>query len=279
MKTIIKYPKTFTILVLGLLVVIFSGNSQPTVQKQEKVEVVATTTNSTTTVATEVKTPTVKEVKSVVVDKKVNPTSSEYKVTDVVDGDTVKVSMNGTVETLRIIGLNTPETLDPRKPVECFGKEASNKAKELLTGKTVTLEADPSQTESDKYGRLLRFVFVDGMDYGKYMIANGYAYEYTYSSAYKYQKEYKQAQINAQTNQLGLWSKNTCNGLKELAPIPVQNTPAITYYTSSHSSSKYYYPASCEGWKSLTASYLKGFSTLDELLKKYPTKIISPQCQ
>src|SRR3989344_1151435 len=60
----------------------------------------------------------------------------EYAVVKVVDGDTVDLSINGKVERVRLIGMNTPETVDPRKPVECFGKEASNRAKELLTGKS-----------------------------------------------------------------------------------------------------------------------------------------------
>ncbi|TRZ78304.1 hypothetical protein D4R87_01005 [bacterium] len=60
--------------------------------------------------------------------------------------------MNGTNETIRMIGINTPETVDPRKPVECFGKEASNKAKELLSGQLVELESDTSQRERGVYG-------------------------------------------------------------------------------------------------------------------------------
>src|SRR3989338_2802421 len=59
-----------------------------------------------------------------------------YSVVSVVDGDTVKLSIDGTTQTIRLIGLDTPETVDPRKPVQCFGKEASNKAKELLAGRS-----------------------------------------------------------------------------------------------------------------------------------------------
>jgi micrococcal nuclease len=218
------------------------------------------------------------------------PTSSQpstpsqgYKVTEVVDGDTIKVSMNGSIETLRIIGLDTPETLDPRKPVQCFGKEASNKAKAFLTGKTVTLEADSTQGERDKYGRLLRYIFLDGIDYGKTMISEGYAHEYTYKLPYKYQTAYKAAQASAEANKLGLWAPNTCNGTTTTA---ASTTPTVTpvatttanFYTSSYSTSKYYYPVSCDGWKGLNEKYLKSFSTLDELLKVYPNRVQSPQC-
>lgn len=81
-----------------------------------------------------------------------------YKVTKVVDGDTVAVDIDGVSETIRLIGINTPETKDPRKSVECFGIQASKKAEELLAGQLVELEKDETQDERDKYGRLLRYV-------------------------------------------------------------------------------------------------------------------------
>ncbi|MEI7742023.1 MAG: thermonuclease family protein [bacterium] len=136
-------------------------------------------------------------------------------VLDVVDGDTIDVELNGAKQRLRLIGINTPETVDPRKPVECFGKEASKHAKELMTGKAVRLEADPSQDETDKYGRLLRYVFLeDGTNYNLAAIRDGYAYEYTYSRAYKYQKQFRAAQREAQSKESGLWAPGTCNGKK-----------------------------------------------------------------
>jgi micrococcal nuclease len=137
------------------------------------------------------------------------------QVVKVVDGDTVDVQLNGQVSRLRLIGINTPETVDPRKPVECYGKEASNRAKALLNGQTVLLENDPSQQDRDVYDRLLRYVwFPDGRLFNLQMVAEGYAYEYTYSVPYKYQAQFKQAQQDAQTRQLGLWSPQTCNGQK-----------------------------------------------------------------
>ena len=129
----------------------------------------------------------------------------------VVDGDTVHVSINGAKETIRIIGINTPETVDPRRPVECFGREASNKAKELFSSaKVIELEQDLSQNDRDKYKRLLRYVFIDGIDYGKQMIREGYAYEYTYEIPYRYQLDYKEEQKQAVENKRGLWRDETC---------------------------------------------------------------------
>lgn len=151
-------------------------------------------------------------------------------VVSVVDGDTVKVDIAGVPETLRIIGINTPETVDPRKPVECFGKEASAMAKTLLSNQTIELEADASQGERDKYGRLLRYVFLpDGSDFGKTMITEGLAYEYTYAKPYKYQQHYKDAQADAEANGRGLWANGACENNGEAAigsSAPVEPPPS-----------------------------------------------------
>jgi micrococcal nuclease len=147
-------------------------------------------------------------------DEYANTPSDLYKVVKVVDGDTIKVNIKGQIETVRLIGLDTPEIVDPRKTVQCFALEASNKAKEMLSDKNVKLETDSTQGELDKYGRLLRYVFLeDGTLYNKFMIAEGYAHEYTYqSNPYKYQAEFIAAEVSARENQKGLWSATTCNG-------------------------------------------------------------------
>jgi len=140
-----------------------------------------------------------------------------YKVVKIVDGDTIDADINGQVERVRLLGINTPEVVDPRKPVECFGREASAKAREWLSGEEVTLESDASQDNRDKYGRLLRYVKIrTGFFYNLEIIKQGYAYEYTYNLPYKYQKEFKAAQKFAQGNKLGLWADNSC-GVKNIA--------------------------------------------------------------
>lgn len=136
-----------------------------------------------------------------------------FTVTKVIDGDTIEVLSDEKKEKIRIIGINTPETVDPRKSVECFGREASNKAKEILLNQAVRLESDSTQRDRDRYSRLLRYVYLpDGTDFGLRMIQGGYAYEYTYDTPYKFQNEYKKAQIEAETNKLGLWSESSCKG-------------------------------------------------------------------
>lgn len=160
------------------------------------------------------------------------------KVVRVVDGDTIEASVSGKVEAIRLIGINTPETVDPRTTVECFGAEASNKAKEILTGKTIYLEADPTQGERDKYQRLLRYVWLDGeTSFNKKMISDGYAYEYTYNIPYKYQEEFKQAEKEARENKRGLWADNTCAGkLTKISPtitLKPSSNPTTTQTTNT----------------------------------------------
>lgn len=134
-----------------------------------------------------------------------------YDVVRVVDGDTVVVSLTGKESTVRLIGLDTPETVDPRKPVQCFGEEASQEAHRLLDGQRVRLEMDSSQDSHDKYGRMLAYVFLqDGRMFNKYMIADGFGHEYTYRVPYKYQSEFKMAQQEARAAQKGLWAPDAC---------------------------------------------------------------------
>ena len=140
-----------------------------------------------------------------------------YDVTKVTDGDTIHISMNGKDEVVRLIGINTPETVDPRRTVECFGKEASSRMKEVVGGKIVKLEYDESQSTRDTYGRLLAYVYLeDGQMINRKMVAEGYAYEYTYMTPYRYQKDFRDLQRLAQTSKRGLWAEDTCNGSKNL---------------------------------------------------------------
>jgi micrococcal nuclease len=141
-----------------------------------------------------------------------------YDVSKVTDGDTIHVVIEGKDETVRLIGINTPETVDPRRTVECFGKEASARMKEIAKGKIVRLEYDDSQSLRDTYGRLLAYVYLeDGQMLNRKMVAEGYAYEYTYMTPYKYQKEFRELQSLARTAKRGLWAENTCNGSKQFS--------------------------------------------------------------
>ena len=169
-------------------------------------------------------------------------------ITRVVDGDTVDVRVDGKVERIRIIGLDTPETVDPRKAVQCFGREASAHAKELLPlGTPVTLEADPTQDSRDKYGRMLAFILFETdpgtiANFTEVMIAGGYGHHYVYRRPSIYADAFREAETVARTNGLGLWGAETCAGQAypkhdleddgdvpaSVALVPVEDDPTLT---------------------------------------------------
>lgn len=136
--------------------------------------------------------------------------STNALVVHVVDGDTIDILIDGQNEKMRVrmLGINTPETVDPRKPVQCFGKEASAFLKELLLNKRVLVESDPAADERDKYGRLLRNVYLsDGTDINAYLIEHGYAYAYTsFPLAQERKMELIALENQAKEASLGLWS-------------------------------------------------------------------------
>ena len=128
--------------------------------------------------------------------------------TKVVDGDTIEITGG---QKVRYIGIDTPETVHPSKPVMCFGKEASTKNRELVEGKRVRLEKDVSET--DKYGRLLRYVYLsDDTFVNLLLVEEGYASSYSYPPDIKYQEQFQQAEKSARENNLGLWG--SCGGTK-----------------------------------------------------------------
>ncbi|MCK4386929.1 MAG: thermonuclease family protein [Candidatus Pacebacteria bacterium] len=150
-----------------------------------------------------------------------------YPVIKVVDGDTLYIDMDGQKQILRLIGIDTPETVHPSKPVECFGREASAKAKEVLTGQSIRIEKDTTQGELDKYDRLLVYVFLkDGTNFNKMMIEQGFAYEYTYNLPYKYQSEFKLAEDTAITEKRGLWADGVCEEIVIEPVIKSTKTPS-----------------------------------------------------
>ncbi len=134
-----------------------------------------------------------------------------FAVTGVVDGDTIHVNANGKRLKIRMIGLDTPESVDPRKPVQCFAVEASARAKTLLGGQSVHLQTDLSQDTVDKYGRTLAYIWTaSGRLFNLDMIADGYAHEYPYDLPYRYQQDFRAAEDDARTHERVLWSPSAC---------------------------------------------------------------------
>lgn len=144
-------------------------------------------------------------------------TSTNALVTRAVDGDTLEVILDGSIDKVkvRLLGVDTPESVDPRKTVQCFGKEASKHTASLVDGKRVRLDIDPMADEVDKYGRLLRNVVLsDGTDLNAELVANGYAHAYLSFPLNKLRKaELTRLQNEAQAALRGFWNPETCAGL------------------------------------------------------------------
>ena len=124
-----------------------------------------------------------------------------YKVTNVIDGDTI-ILENG--ERVRYIGVDAPETHHPEKPVECFGREATQRNQELVEGQYVTLESD--QSDRDQYSRLLRYVYVNDIFVNATLIEEGFAYSYYYPPDTKHYQDLVNLELQAKEDNLGLWA-------------------------------------------------------------------------
>jgi endonuclease YncB( thermonuclease family) len=128
-----------------------------------------------------------------------------YSVSHFVDGDTITVSMNGKDEKVRFIGVDTPETHKPNTPVQCYGPAAAAFTKNTIGTQKVRLEADPKDTDRDRYGRLLRYVYLpDGTLLNEQLIRQGYGFYYPYFPFSK-KTEFAAAQQSAMAGQKGLW--------------------------------------------------------------------------
>jgi micrococcal nuclease len=152
-----------------------------------------------------------------------------FRVTKVIDGDTIEVLTETGVRRVRYIGIDTPETVHPNRQVECFGREASSKNKELVEGKWVRLEKDINDT--DRYGRWLRYVYVDDIFINYILVAGGYAKVFTYPPDVKYSSVFLQAEREARLKGLGLWGVvcEQWNFDTELGSVPLtsQQSPLI----------------------------------------------------
>lgn len=138
-----------------------------------------------------------------------NPTpvpAGTYRVVKFDDGDTIVVDMNGVEEKIRFIGVDTPETHDPRKAVQCFGQAASDYTHQRIGDQPVRLETDPLSTNRDRYNRLLRYVYLpDGTLLNLDIIQQGYGFAYL-SFPFTKSDDFRIAQTSAREQNKGLWS-------------------------------------------------------------------------
>lgn len=128
-------------------------------------------------------------------------------VKEIIDGDTIKVELNGgKIETIRLLLVDTPETVKPNTPVQPFGKEAKDFMKQILIKDTV-IEIEKGKSERDKYGRLLAYIWLDGKNINKELLKEGLArVAYVYEPNTKYLDEFKKAEQHAKEQKKGIWS-------------------------------------------------------------------------
>ena len=136
-----------------------------------------------------------------------NPSEELYEIKKVVDGDTIQIRFNGKKERLRLIGIDTPESVHPDETKNTEnGELASEYTKSLLTGKSVNLEFDVE--ERDQYGRLLAYVYLDGEMINKKLIRDGYAQLETVPPNVKYVEEFTALLKEAKEAKRGLWGRD-----------------------------------------------------------------------
>lgn len=194
----------------------------------------------------------------------------EAKVVRVVDGDTIVVSINGTEYKVRLIGVDTPESTIQHEP---YGEEASQYTASMLTGKTVYLEKDVSET--DKYGRLLRYVWLSSpysltdseirtKMFNALLVLQGYAQVATYPPDVKYAEKFVQYQREAVEKNIGLWG---------LTAVP---TPSRNYIGNANT--KKFHRPDCEWAAEISPSHRVYFKTRDEAIKAgyVPCKVCNP---
>jgi micrococcal nuclease len=162
------------------------------------------------------------QAEEILSDWRASPQPGYYRVEEVVDGDTITIDMNGTIERVRFIGLDTPEKNHPEKPVQCFAEAASAHLKELIGDEDVRLEADPTNQNRDRYGRLLRYVYTpESVLLNAQMILDGYGFAYT---AFPFERMFSFIELEeeAKAANRGLWANcevYTENGYLTSPPV------------------------------------------------------------
>lgn len=127
-----------------------------------------------------------------------------YRVVQVLDGDTIVVRRAGAPdETVRLLGVDTPETHHPRKPVQCYGPEAASYTARRLFGQVVRLEDDVER--HDVYGRRLAYVHLDGHDYERELLRKGYARLLVIEPNHAHAREMLDEELDARARKVGLW--------------------------------------------------------------------------
>lgn len=246
MKKVIS--RTLTLLILLLCLIAFSGCFENDNLNFSKPKTISSPSIN--------KTP---ETESQTGEKE--PSREEAQVVEVIDGDTIVVLLNGVRERVRLIGIDTPEVGRP------YYEEATRKTTELVLGKTVRLEKDIS--ERDKYGRLLRYVYVGSLFVNAELVRQGYAHAYTYPPDVKYADYFTQLQREAREKGVGLWGPSTNSKNNE--------TKQKVKYVASKRRAPFHYPW-CPWAKKIAPYNLQTFASREEAIKAghRPCKVCNP---
>jgi micrococcal nuclease len=194
--------------------------------------------------------------------------ANSYLVTRVIDGDTIVLERLGKV---RLIGVDTPETVDPRRPVQRFGKEASDFTRHLVDGKRVRVEYDWNR--KDKYKRTLAYIYLsDGTLVNEEIIRQGFGFAYT-RFPFKYMDRFRKTEREARTRERGLWAPTAPKATP--APQPgAPSRPAVVMVYVTRTGTKYH-RAECR----LVARSSTAIPLTDAVKKYQPCAICKPQVQ
>ncbi len=188
------------------------------------------------------------------------------QVERIVDGDTICVNYNGVSEKVRLIGVDTPETVHPTIGEEAYGHEASDYTMARLSNQIIELELDVQ--ERDQYGRLLAYIWIGSELFNETLVREGYAQVSTYPPNIKYVDRFTAAQTAARDAGRGLW------GIEQSTSTPIDpgqdkqlvknsSPPGSFKYLGSIKSNKYHYPT-CKYVETINPENLIGFHSKAE---------------
>ncbi|MBX0357047.1 thermonuclease family protein [Halobacillus sp. Nhm2S1] len=220
-------------LVLSISILTGCSETQPIEEESESQTEQLQTSETNATLEKEEEAPLEKE--SMASDEGNQPGDVDATVTNVVDGDTIDIEINGREERVRLLLVDTPETVHPDKPVQPFGTEASDFAKEKLSGKEIRFEYDGPKR--DYYDRLLGYVWVNGENFNQQLLEKGLArYAYEYDPPYVHSASMKNAETRAKQQEKGIWSREgyvTDEGFQGEKSSKAEEIPASSPYEGS----------------------------------------------
>ena len=189
-----------------------------------------------------------------------------YTVTRTIDGDTIEVLIDGNTEKIRLIGIDTPESVHPDQSKNVpEGKIASEFTKSKLEGKQVALELDVE--ERDRYGRLLAYVWIDNVMFNKMLLSEGLAQVSTYPPNVKYTNDFLALEKQARENSVGLWSQQVAT----TAPVVSEPKPQASTvnnemtFIGNRNTKKFHYPT-CSSVNQMNESNKVSLSSREEAI-------------